>query len=348
MASRDVVVVGASAGGVEALRDLVSRLPADYPAALLVVLHVPPAGRSALPDILTRAGRLPARHATDGDVLTPGQILVAPPNRHLIVYDSAVTLSPGPRENGHRPAIDVLFRTAARALGPRVMAVILSGALDDGTAGGVAVKLRGGTCLAQDPEEALHPSMPRSAIHAGCVDIVGTLSEIAEALIDLAGQPAPEVAPPVSPLMNLEAVMADLDPRGFGDHEHPGVPAAFSCPDCQGTLYQINEGGLVRFRCRVGHAWSVESLLAQQSSAYESALWMAMRSLEEKASLSRNLAVRARERGNVLSAESFENQVAETLHAAELVREVIDKVSAGARMEVDGGTHEKGRAPVEP
>lgn len=347
MALRDVVVVGASAGGVEALRDLVRRLPRDFPAAVVVVLHVPPTGRSALPEILARAGPLPARHAREGDALVPGEILVAPADRHLIVYDGAVTLSAGPKENGHRPAIDVLFRTAARVLGPRVMAVVLSGALDDGTAGAVAVKLRGGICLAQDPEEALHSSMPRSAIHAGSVDIVGTVAEIAQSLAELAGQPAPAVALPVTSLMDLEAEMADLDPRGFDDEHRPGMPAGFSCPDCQGTLYQITEGGLGRFRCRVGHAWSPESLLAQQSSAYESALWMAMRSLEEKAVLSRKLAGRARERGHPLSARKFEEQSGETQHAAALVRELIGNLMGTVSADVAAATEEVGPAPLE-
>lgn len=328
MPVRDVVVVGASAGGVEALRDLVGLLPHDFPAAVLIVLHVPPMSRSALPDILNRAGPLHARHAHNQDDLVPGKVLVAPADKHLIVYDHAVTLSAGPTENGHRPAIDVLFRTAARALGPRVMSVVLSGALDDGTAGSVAVKLRGGTCLAQDPDDALHRSMPQCAISAGAIDIVGAVPELAGALVELAGQPVPIPDTPASPLMNLESVMADNDPHALNTADRPGTPAGFSCPDCHGVLYQIQEGGLIRFRCRVGHAWSAESLLAQQSTAYEGALWMALRSLEEKAALTGNLADRARERGHHLSAQSFDSSVAETRHAAELVRELIDRMGS--------------------
>ncbi|WP_353511373.1 chemotaxis protein CheB [Intrasporangium sp.] len=338
MPKRDVVVVGASAGGVEALRELVRRLPKGFPAAVLVVLHIPSGGRSALPEILARSSLLPCRHAEEGDHLTPGEILVAPPDRHLIVHDDAVTLSHGPKENGHRPAIDVLFRSAARVLGPRVVAVILSGALDDGAAGSVAVKLRGGTCVAQDPDEALHGSMPRAAVHSGGVDFVGPVAELAAILAGLVGEALPDPPADPSSLMKAETAMADLEPDALDDPERPGTPSGFSCPDCQGVLFQITEAGMVRYRCRVGHAWSTESLVAQQSASHETALWMALRSLQEKAALTSKLAEQAQERGHHLTAESFGGQSRDALEAAALVRDLIDELGGAlpATEAVDG------------
>jgi two-component system chemotaxis response regulator CheB len=324
---RNVVVVGASAGGVEALRDLVANLPVDFPAAIFVVLHIPATGTSALPQILRRAGALPVRHASGGEAMQVGTILVAPPDRHLIVFDHATTTTRGPKENGHRPAVDVLFRSAARSLGTRVISVILSGALDDGTAGTIAVKTRGGVCIAQDPREALNGSMPRSAIASGSVDHVLAASKIPAQLATLVEEEVAESTRVESALMELEAAMAELDETSLTDPDRPGRPSGLTCPDCQGTLFEIKEGELVRFRCRVGHAWSPESLVAQQSSAHESALWMALRSLQEKASLSRDMGARAQDRGHRLTAEAFERQAEDALKAAGLVRDLIEEIS---------------------
>jgi len=318
-----VVVVGASAGGVEALRDLVSAFPLDLEACVLVVLHIPPTGTSALPAILDRAGPLPARHAVEGDRLEQGRILVAPPNRHLVVADGAVTLSRGPQENGHRPAVDVLFRSAARAQGPGVVGVVLSGSLDDGAAGAVAVKQRGGTALVQDFDEALHDGMPRAAAAAAEIDAVLPVKKLAARVAELVRDRRTD-APPVSRLMNLEADMADLDPSAMHHHERPGDPSGFGCPDCHGALFEIHEGDMLRYRCRVGHAWSAESLVARQTVSMESALWMALRSLEEKAALNSELGVRAAAGGRDLTAMRFRESEQETLRAAELVRSLID------------------------
>lgn len=328
-----LVVVGASAGGVEALRDLVANLPIDFPAAILVVLHVQPSGRSALPAILARAGTLPCRHAEEGDRLEPGRVLIAPPDRHMIVADGSITLSRGPTENGHRPAVDVLFRSAARARGSRVVAVVLSGSLDDGAAGMVAVRQRGGVGLAQDFDEALHDGMPRAAAATG-VDSVLEIKEIAATLVEIVGrlhtdqQSDPDPVERPSTLMEVEADMAQLEPDAMHGHDRPGEPSGYACPDCHGALFEIIEGDLVRYRCRVGHAWSPESLVARQTVSLESALWMALRSLEEKAALSRDLAVRAASAGHTLSAERFLENESEALGAAELVRGLVADVGS--------------------
>ena len=334
MPKRDVVVIGASAGGVEALRTLLSLLPVDFPAAIAVVLHVPATGTSALPSVLGRVTDLKVRHARRDDLLTPGEVLIAPADHHLLVFDHAVTLSRGPRENGHRPAIDVLFRTAARALGPRVVGVVLSGALDDGSAGLVAVHARGGVCVVQDPEDALVPSMPLAAIAADHVQHIEPLEKMADVLVRLVGEEVSDEVPPVSELMKRETDMAYLDGNELDNEDRPGSPAGLSCPDCHGPLYEIEEEGYVRFRCRVGHAFSPESLVAEQAAGLEGALWMALRSLEEKAALARRLGNSASERGHALTRDGFESMAHEAWQAASTLRKLIDRLG-GAGSTVD-------------
>jgi two-component system, chemotaxis family, protein-glutamate methylesterase/glutaminase len=324
VASRDVVVVGASAGGVEALKELVAGLPADLPATVLVVLHIPASGSNALAAILDRAGPLQARQAQHGEPLTLGTVRVAPPDHHLLVVDDRLALSLGPRENGHRPAVDVLFRSAARALGPRCIGVVLSGALDDGAAGMVAVRQRGGVGVVQDPDDAMQTGMPTSAIQAASPEHVLPMTQIAGLLARLAGEQVPdEVFAAPTDLMEVETAVAQFDMSHIEGDEHPGSPAGFSCPDCSGALWSIEEGGLLRFRCRVGHAWSAESLLAQQSEALEGALWMALRSLEEKAALSRDLGRRAQLDDRALSAVRFTGLADEATNAARLIRDLL-------------------------
>jgi two-component system chemotaxis response regulator CheB len=324
VATRNVVVVGASAGGVEALKELVGGLPADFPATVLVVLHIPPSSSNALAAILDRAGPLEVRGAAHGELLLPGAVRVAPPDHHLMVADGRLALSLGPRENGHRPAVDVLFRSAARAVGPRCIGVVLSGALDDGSAGLVAVRTRGGLGVVQDPDEALQPGMPASAIEAAAPEHVLPVADIPALLARLVTQEVPEdVDQGASQLIEVETAMANFDMSKIDAQEHPGQPAGFSCPDCSGALWSIEERGLLRFRCRVGHAWSAESLLSQQSETLEGALWMALRSLEEKAALSRELGRRAEEDDRALSAARFTTLGEESANAAQLIRDFL-------------------------
>ena len=326
MANRDVVVVGASAGGVEALQAMAAGLPVDLPAAVLIVLHVPRMSPSALPTILSRAGPLPAKHARDGERLGHGRIYVAPPDHHLLVLDDRVRLSRGPMENSHRPAIDPLFRSAARAFGPRVIGVVLSGARDDGASGLHAIAQRGGLTVVQDPEDALHAGMPQAALAHGRVDHVVQAAKLGAVLGEAVRRTVPEPTPSEDPLLNGEVAVADAMP--VTTDTLPGSPAGFGCPTCGGSLWEMQTTPLPRYRCRVGHAWSPESLLDEQASALESSLWMALRALEEKSALSRRLAHVMGEPGTGPLARRHQQVIEDTEAASAMIRELIDNIGA--------------------
>jgi len=331
MTGHDIITIGASAGGVEALTELVRGLPADLPASILVALHVPSHGMNVLPQILSRNGPLPARHAEDGEPIRPGRIYVARPDYHLLVDRGVVRLSRGPRENGVRPAVDPLFRSAAWWHGPRVVGVVLSGTLDDGTAGLLAIKQRGGIAVVQDPADALFPGMPRSALEIVSVDHVAPLGAMASLVDQLARQATDGVEPAPRPeVIEQEAEMAEFDLGAIHRDERPGTPSGFACPDCAGVLWEIQDGDLIRFRCRVGHAWSPTSLLAEQSDALETALWTAFRALEERAALAARTAERFRSRGQDRVADRFVAQAGESRERAAVIRRVLLKPAAAA------------------
>jgi two-component system, chemotaxis family, protein-glutamate methylesterase/glutaminase len=313
---RDVVVVGASAGGVEALAKLVADLPQELPATMLVVLHVLATGTSVLPSILDRAGALPASSARHGERIERGHIYVAPPDHHMVAAGDHIHLTHGPRENGHRPAVDPLFRSAARSYGARVVAVVLSGALDDGTAGLQVVQRAGGTTLVQDPDDALYDGMPRSAIQHGAADHVVELSAMADAICELIDSPieSPTTTEPVAELDQGALDIAERTPLR-------GDLSGLTCPECGGALWEQQEGEVVRFRCHVGHAYSVESMQAEQGVALEAALWSALRSLEERAGLFRRLARRSVRSPE--TAERYERKAAEVGRHADAVRHTI-------------------------
>ncbi|HAX77975.1 MAG TPA: chemotaxis protein CheB [Cyanobacteria bacterium UBA11372] len=325
---RDIIVVGASAGGVEVLSQLVRGLPANLPAAIFVVLHISPNGPSVLPNILNRRSSLNAYHPKDGDPILHGRIYVAPPDRHLLVKRGHVHVAHGPKENRHRPAIDPLFRTAARAYGARVVGIVLSGSLDDGTAGLIAIKNQGGVAIAQDPEEALYDSMPRSAIENVEIDCILPVSEMAHVLVRLANEPVAEIEPENNGSdreLEMESGMAELDIGAMQSSDRPGKVSGYSCPECGGVLWELEESNLLRFRCRVGHAYSAASLLDNQNQVLEEALWSALRGLKERGVLARRMALRAREQGHNLTAERFEAQAQEAERHAEVIRKVLLK-----------------------
>ncbi|MBO3742858.1 chemotaxis protein CheB [Actinoplanes flavus] len=324
---RDLVAIGASAGGVEALRAVVAGLPPDYPGAILVVLHVPREAPSALPRILARSGPLPASAARDGDQVRSGHIYVAPGDHHLLLLDGRLRLSRGPAENGHRPAVDPLFRSVARRAGRRAIGVILSGTRDDGAAGLASIAGRGGATVIQDPADALYAGMPRAALEAVDPDHVVPAAKIGGLLGDLTAEDlAPIPAPGPDAMLDAEVAMSELSSITT---DGLAPPAGFGCPTCGGSLFQIEERPLPRFRCRVGHAWSPETLLDEQAATLESALWMALRSLQEKAALSRRMA----ERPHRADPQRFRDMAEDAENAAAEIRALIARIGSTAEPE---------------
>jgi len=323
MPGHEIIVLGASAGGVEALCRLVAVLPADLPAAVFVVLHVPANGKSVLPQILSRAGPVPATHARDGEPIKQGHVYIAPPDHHLLIHRGVIEVIRGPRENGHRPAVDPLFRTAAQSHGARVVGAVLSGALDDGTAGLVAIKERGGVALVQDPLDALVDSMPRSALDHLAVDACLSAEALGAELARLARAPVSEPSPPVKSRMRQEVAAAEMDPHQLGRQDHPGTPSAFACPECHGVLWEIHDGALVRYRCRVGHAYSPETMVADHSASVEGALWAALRALEENGALTGRMRDQATARGLNAAARRFAARAAAAYEHAEVLRRML-------------------------
>jgi two-component system, chemotaxis family, protein-glutamate methylesterase/glutaminase len=316
-----LIVIGASAGGVEALRHVVAGLDPDIPAAIFVVLHIPPHGTSVLPAILKRAGRLPATHAVDGDPIEPARIYVAPPDFHLLIGDNRMFLRRGPQEHGTRPAVDPLFRTAAEAHGARVIGVVLSGMLDDGTSGLLAIKRHGGYALVQDPDNALQDGMPRSALATVEVDRVLPAAALGAELNELARLASEErEAKPPAPSAGART---ENDTAERDVLEREGTLAGISCPHCAGSLWQVEEEGHVHFRCRVGHQYGTESLLAAQAGALEAALWTAVRSLEETSATARRLADRM---GRIAPGKAVERHLRKAVQAeahAAVIRRVL-------------------------
>ena len=294
---------------------LTRTLPQDFNGSMLVVLHLAQGGTSSLPQIIGRASRLPATHARDGEAIEPGRIYVAPPDNHLVVDAGAIRLNAGPKVNGHRPAIDPLFRSAAAAFGARTIGVVLSGTLDDGSAGLREIARAGGVVVVQDPGDATYPGMPTAAIASARPKHVLPVEEIGPLLVDLALQTVQD-----------GGAMTDLEDTPDDETlipPPPGIPAGFVCPECGGALWPEDDDGLSIFRCHVGHAYSTASFVAEHGAALEAALWTSYRTLQERAALARRLAERMRARGQVRSLQAFERQAEEALEHASVVRGVL-------------------------
>ncbi len=325
--NRDLVVIGGSAGAIEVLRGLVGKLPADLPAAVLVVIHVPANGRSFLAEILARAGSLPTELAEEGQRPVPGRVYVARPNHHLMIRKGLLRVVRGPRENGHRPAIDPLFRSAAQERGAGCVGVVLTGSLDDGAAGLAMISQAGGAALVQDPADAAFTGMPGAALAEVPAATVVPADDLAGRIDELTRQEVAAVSGPGDAgwreLNERELAIAELDSDELDRPDRPGKPAGLICPDCGGPLYELDDQGLLRYRCRVGHAWSPESLAVQQDLGVENALWHASRVLREKARLHRQMAETNAARGRRASLDRLHQAAAEADGSAGLIEQLL-------------------------
>ncbi|NML18198.1 chemotaxis protein CheB [Azohydromonas caseinilytica] len=290
-----VIAIGSSAHGIETLQRLVSRLPKDLPAPVLIAQHSSPQSPGFLPEILSRAGPLPAAHAREGEIMAPGHIYVAPPDRHLLLRkEGRLHLSQGPRENNARPAVDATFRSVALACGPAAVGVVLTGFLDDGTAGLLTIKDCGGVAVVQDPDEALAPSMPRSALRHVSVDHCCTIEVMASRLAELA-RDAPAQRHDGCDLVQarFENALAEgrLGPPERELFDRLAQAAGLNCPDCRSALYELQDCRLTRFRCRCGHAFSAHTLLSRQAQVRADLLASLLGALIEESGLARRLAL---------------------------------------------------------
>lgn len=336
MRHRDLIVIGASAGGIEAVQQLLRDLPEDLQAAVLVVLHTSARSESLLPQILGRAGVLAASHPKDGERIERGRIYVAPPDFHLLVEDGHMRVLQGPRENLHRPAIDPLFRSAAVWAGRRVIGVVLTGLLDDGTSGLMVVKAHGGAAIVQDPATAMFAAMPLHALEQVPDATVLPLQQIGAELVRLVREELPQetrTARSEGTTEEKETRFLEQEMPQMENAERPGKPSVFACPDCGGVLWEMEENGFLRFRCRVGHAFTARHLDAEQRHAIETALWSALRALEESAALYQRMADRA-DGARLATASQFLERAANREENARVLREFL--VNVGESVEQVG------------
>src|SRR5262245_56695223 len=326
MATHDTIVIGGSAGALDPLVELFSGLPRRFPAALLIVIHTAAENSGHLPDILSRAGALPVERARDGQTIHHGRAYVALPGYHLLVGDGKMSLTRGPRENGFRPAIDPLFYSAARSLKSRVIGVLLSGGLDDGTYGLTIVKEQGGVAIVQNPDDAVINGMPLSAIKNVEVDHIVRAKELPGLLVDLVAQPVQLTER--SNMATQESKIAREQLHSWGADAPPlqGSPSIFTCPECGGSLWEIEEGKLTRFRCHVGHAYNMESLIAEHDGKLESALWTAARVMQERAVLRRHLADRMGKQGMTTIADDYRKTAADADAKSAIIRQLLESL----------------------
>ena len=342
MAKRNIVVIGASAGGFEAIKTLVSSLPADLDAAIFIVWHMSPDVSGVMPQVLNRYHTIPAANAIDGESVAFNRIYVAPPDRHMILEDGVIRLTRGPKENRFRPAVDPLFRSVAFQYKSRVIGIILSGALDDGTSGLWMVKHRGGIAIVQDPDDAAVPSMPENALRAVSADYCVPINKIGELMTKLTQEEAGEVDELGIEENDRIAFELSMTTGGHFDEEgisSLGSPSCYACPECHGVLFKIREGNSLRYRCHTGHAYSADTLLASISENIEDALWSAIRSVEESIMLLNGFGDHYAAKNEPKIAAAYFKKAHEAANRNEWVRQAVlshDRLSSDKINEASG------------
>lgn len=323
---RDIIVIGASAGGLPALMELVKGLPADFPAAIFIVLHLSPFSTNFIPEILSKLGPLEVVEPSDGEPIQYGRIYVAAPDNHLLLENDKIIIKRGPKENRFRPSIDALFRSASNLYGPRVIGVVLSGMLDDGTSGLWSVKRMGGLAIIQDPSDAAFPAMPANVLEYVKVDYQVPVAQLAALLFSLIGETIPKkpkIPTKELELLEMEVVIATHDNAFQMGIIQMGELTPFTCPDCHGALTQLKEGKIMRFRCHTGHAFTISALLAEVTESVEDHLWQAMRSLEESNMLLEKLGQHFTKEGQAGEAELFLTKARQMAKQARLIHDAI-------------------------
>ena len=325
---RDIVVIGASTGGVAALLELVKTMPADFPAPIFVVMHMAPDSPSILPQLLNSVSALKVRHPQDGELVEAGVIYVARPDHHLLLEGNRVLVTRGPKENRFRPSIDALFRSAAYTYGPRVIGVVLTGYLDDGTSGLWSVQRLGGVAVVQEPRDAEQPSMPTNALEFVAADYIVPLAQLGPLLVRLTQERAPAKTRLPAAELDLLKIELTIAKQGGGFELgiiDKGKLTPFTCPECHGALTQLIEGKLIRYRCHTGHAYTISALLSEVTESVESMLYQAMRGLEETKMLLQNLGRHFADDLQEAVAQLFFRKADETGQQARIVHESILK-----------------------
>lgn len=323
-----IVTVGASAGGVESLTALVSSLPPDLDAAVFIVLHISPNFVSSLPQILSKRGPLRAVHPADGERIKSGCIYVAPPDHHLLIEGDRVLVKRGPKENRNRPSVDALFRSAAYAHGARVIGIVLSGALDDGTSGLWSIKRMGGVSIVQDPAESPFDSMPSNALEQVEIDHCLSATEMGALLARLTMETVHKEPHSTDRDRERERMQIEVSVAIDGDALRKGVMEIghlkpFTCPECQGVLVKLQEGDLTRFRCHTGHAYSASALLSGVMGKIDESYWAVMRSLEEAAMLLDQIGQGLIEEGQTTIAKMFLDRGKAAMEQSRQLREAV-------------------------
>lgn len=315
MAKHDIVVIGGSAGSLSALQSVLSAFPAKLPASIFITIHL--GESSVLPEILQRATPLKVSSPQNGEKMHAGNVYIAPTDHHLIPREDCIEVTKGPRENRHRPSIDVLFRNAARAFRSRVIGVVLSGALDDGVAGMYSIKAKGGLTVAQDPKDALIPELPHNVVKAMDVDAIAPAAKIGPLLAEL--------------VLNGNGKAGKVRakskaPETFSIPNERSKPAPFSCPECSGPMHEVDENGIIQFKCDVGHAYSALELSEAHSEALERALWVAIRTLNERMRIQEALAQGYGVNGDAKKARRFQETAESAARDLALLEEVLRRL----------------------